>query len=201
VFERYTESARRALFFSRAEAIELGARSIEVEHLLLGILRAGRDVLKDVLPGAHLSTDDVRKRIEARAPRGEKLPTSAEIPFSAETKDVLHYAAEEADRLTHNYIGTGHMLLGVLRTGESFAASILTSHGVTLDGVRQKVATLVAVPESSSHEPVPHEPVPAFGMIRTLVNQLAEAQPESPQSRELLEQIHRVIDVLQSRFS
>ena len=216
MFERYTESARRALFFARFETSQLGARSIEVEHLLLGILRAGRGVLTGVLAGAHLSPEELMKRIEARAPRGEKIPTSVEIPFSAETKHALHDAAEEADLLTHNYIGTGHLLLGVLRTGESFAASILTSSGVTLDGVREKVAKLGAVSESSSHGTVPHEPVPAqepidvgveivgepsFGMIRAHVNQLARAQPESPQSRELLEQIHRVIDVLQSHFS
>jgi ATP-dependent Clp protease ATP-binding subunit ClpA len=84
MFERYTESARRALFFSRYEASELNRRSIETEHLLLGVLRAGKGVTSRLLTDAKISYEPVRATLQADA--AEKIPTSVEIPFSEETK-------------------------------------------------------------------------------------------------------------------
>src|SRR5215208_4586706 len=115
MFERYTERARRVLFFARYEASQLGSISIETEHLLLGLIREGKGLTSRIFARSHLSLENIRKEIEGRTVFREKVSTSVEIPFSAETKRVLQFAAEEADRLLHNYIGTEHLLLGILR--------------------------------------------------------------------------------------
>jgi hypothetical protein len=125
MFERYTERARRVLFFARYEASQLGSISIETEHLLLGLIREGKGLTSRIFARSHLSLENIRKEIEGRTVFREKVSTSVEIPFSAETKRVLQFAAEEADRLLHNYIGTEHLLLGILREERSVAASIL----------------------------------------------------------------------------
>ena len=112
MFERYTERARRVLFFARYEATQLGSTSIETEHLLLGLIREGKGLTSRIFARSHLSLESIRKEIEGRTVFREKVSTSVEIPFSAETKRVLQFAAEEADRLLHTYIGTEHLLLG-----------------------------------------------------------------------------------------
>jgi ATP-dependent Clp protease ATP-binding subunit ClpC len=198
LFERYTESARRALFFARYETSQFGARSIEAEHVLVGILRAGPRVVRDVIAGAQLSIEDVRKQIEGHAPAGERLPTSVELPFSPETKRILQYAAEEADRLLHNYIGIEHLLLAVLREEKSFAASILTSRGITLDSVRRQIPTVqsVQIPQvRATSEPAVH-----VEFIRMLVDRLARAEPNSVHCQDLLEQLHGELDLLKEHF-
>src|SRR4026207_406033 len=130
VFERYTERARRVLFFARYEASQLGSISIETEHLLLGLIREGKGLTSRLFARSHLSLESIRKEIEGRTVFREKVSTSVEIPFSAETKRVLQFAAEEADRLLHNYIGTEHLLLGILREERSVAATILMEKGM-----------------------------------------------------------------------
>src|SRR5256885_1832073 len=106
MFERYTERARRVLFFARYEASQLGSISIETEHLLLGLIREGKGLTSRIFARSHLSLENIRKEIEGRTVFREKVSTSVELPFSPETKRVLQFAAEEADRLLHNYIGT-----------------------------------------------------------------------------------------------
>jgi len=143
MFERYTERARRVLFFARYEASQLGSVSIETEHLLLGLIREGKGLTSRIFARSHLSLDGIRKDIEGRTVYREKVSTSVEIPFSAETKRVLQYAAEEADRLLHNYIGTEHLLLGLLREERSVAASILVEKGMRLHSVREDIVQLL----------------------------------------------------------
>ena len=96
MFERYTERARRVLFFARYEASQLGSISIETEHLLLGLIREGKGLTSRIFARSHLSLENIRKEIEGRTVFREKVSTSVEIPFSAETKRVLQFAAEEA---------------------------------------------------------------------------------------------------------
>ena len=139
MFERYTERARRVLFFARYEASQLGSISIETEHLLLGLIREGKGLTSRIFARSHLSLEGIRKDIEGRTLVREKVSTAVEIPFSAETKRVLQYAAEEADRLLHNYIGTEHLLLGMLREERSVAATILTEKGMRLNTVREDI--------------------------------------------------------------
>ena len=143
MFERYTERARRILFFARYEASQLGSVSIETEHLLLGLIREGKGLTSRIFARSHLSLENIRKEIEGRTVFREKVSTSVEIPFSAETKRVLSCAAEEADRLLHNYIGTEHLLLGILREERSVAASILMEKGMRLHTVREDIVQLL----------------------------------------------------------
>jgi ATP-dependent Clp protease ATP-binding subunit ClpC len=143
MFERYTERARRVLFFARYEASQLGSVSIETEHLLLGLIREGKGLTSRIFARSHLSLENIRKDIEGRTVFREKVSTSVELPFSAETKRVLQFAAEEADRLLHNYIGTEHLLLGILREERSVAASILMEKGMRLNTVREDIVQLL----------------------------------------------------------
>ena len=143
MFERYTERARRVLFFARYEASQLGSISIETEHLLLGLIREGKGLTSRIVARSHLSFETIRKEIVGHTTFREKVSTSVEIPFSGETKRVLQFAAEEADRLLHNYIGTEHLLLGILREEHSVAASILMEQGMRLNGVREDVVALL----------------------------------------------------------
>jgi ATP-dependent Clp protease ATP-binding subunit ClpC len=143
MFERYTERARRVLFFARYEATQLGSTSIETEHLLLGLIREGKGLTSRIFARSHLSLESIRKDIEGRTVFREKVSTSVEIPFSADTKRVLQYAAEEADRLLHTYIGTEHLLLGILREERSVAASILYEKGMRLANVREDIVQLL----------------------------------------------------------
>ena len=143
MFERYTERARRVLFFARYEASQLGSISIETEHLLLGLIREGKGLTSRIFARSNLSLENIRKQIEGRTVFREKVSTSVEIPFSGETKRLLQFAAEEADRLLHNYIGTEHLLLGILREEHSIAASILMEKGMRLNSVREHIVALL----------------------------------------------------------
>ena len=143
MFERYTERARRVLFFARYEASQLGSISIETEHLLLGLIREGKGLTSRIFARSSLSLESIRKDIEGRTVFREKVSTSVEIPFSTETKRVLHAAAEEAERLLHNYVGTEHLLLGLLREERCLAASILAEKGMRLSTVREDIVQLL----------------------------------------------------------
>jgi ATP-dependent Clp protease ATP-binding subunit ClpC len=135
MFERFTEPARRTLFFARYEASELGGRTIEPEHLLLGLIRDGEGRLLD-LPLADIRSDMIRAA-EGRP----KVATSVEIPFSPATKQALVRAAEEADRFGHGHIGPEHLWLALLRD-ESVAASALVQRGLQLEALQQRFRTL-----------------------------------------------------------
>ena len=143
MFERYTERARRVLFFARYEASQLGSISIETEHLLLGLIREGKGLTSRIFSRSHLSLENIRKEIEGRTVFREKVSSSVEIPFSTETKRVLRFAAEEADRLLHNYIGTEHLLLGILREERSVASVVLSEKGMRLNTVREDIVQLL----------------------------------------------------------
>ena len=138
--ERYTEDARRALFFARHEASQLGVQSIATEHLLLGLLRETKGLTGRLLAPCRIK--ELRNEIAARLEPREKFPTSVEIPFSPETRNVLQFAVQEADRLLHREIGTEHLLLGLLREERSVAGTILVDRGMRLESVREQVANL-----------------------------------------------------------
>jgi ATP-dependent Clp protease ATP-binding subunit ClpC len=139
MFERYTEKARRVIFFARYEASQFGSFYIETEHLLLGLLREDKALTNRFLR-SHASIESIRKQIEGRTPIREKVSTSVDLPLSQECKRVLAYAAEEAERLTHKHIGTEHLLLGLLREDKSFAAEILHERGLRLSTLREELS-------------------------------------------------------------
>jgi Clp amino terminal domain, pathogenicity island component/Protein of unknown function (DUF3738) len=143
MFERYTERARRVLFFARYEASELGNLSIETEHLLLGLIREGKGLTNTIFARANISLDELRQEIVGRARFQEKVATSVEIPFSAEAKQVIQHTADEANRLHHDYIGTEHLLLGLLHEERSVAGSVLIGKGLHLDAVRDTLVEIL----------------------------------------------------------
>jgi ATP-dependent Clp protease ATP-binding subunit ClpC len=140
MFERYTEKARRVIFFARYEASQFGAPAIEPEHLLLGLMREDKTLTGRFFPRAQVSIESIRKEIEGRTLLREKISTSVELPLAPETKRVLAYAHEESDRLQHRHIGTEHLLLGLLREERSMAAEILYERGLRLNAVRDEIA-------------------------------------------------------------
>src|SRR6266404_6048518 len=109
MFERYTERARRVIFFARYEASQYGSPYIETEHLLLGLLREDRAVAKRFLDEVNVE-EGIRAEIEKHITPGEQFPTSVEVPLTPESKRALKLAAEEADRLGHRHVGTEHVL-------------------------------------------------------------------------------------------
>jgi ATP-dependent Clp protease ATP-binding subunit ClpC len=139
MFERYTEKARRVVFFARYEASQFGSPYIETEHLLLGVLREDKALTHRFLT-SHSSVEMIRKQIEANTIVREKVSTSVDLPLSNECKRVLAYAAEEAERLSHNHIGPEHLFLGLLREEKCFAAAILHERGILLSTIREVLA-------------------------------------------------------------
>jgi Protein of unknown function (DUF1572)/Clp amino terminal domain, pathogenicity island component len=138
MFDRYTEKARQVIFYARYETSQFGSPYIETEHLLLGLLR-GDTALSNRLFRAHGSVESIRKQIEEHTTIREKISTSIDLPLSNECKRVLAYAAEEAQRLAHQHIGTEHLLLGLLREEECFAAKILQKRGLQLPAIREEL--------------------------------------------------------------
>src|ERR1051325_2567506 len=106
MFERYTEKARRVIFFARYEASQFGAPAIDLEHLLLGMMREDKTLTERFFPRAQVSIEAIRREIEGRTLLQEKIKTSVELPLAPETKRVLAYAHEESDRLQHRHIAT-----------------------------------------------------------------------------------------------
>ena len=139
MFERYTEKARRVIFFARYEAAQFGSPYIETEHLLLGLLREEKSLSYRFLR-SHGRLESIRKQIEEHTAVREKTSTSVDLPLGNESKRVLAYAAEEAERLAHKHIGTEHLFLGLLREEKCFAAEILRDRGVRLDTTREEIA-------------------------------------------------------------
>jgi len=139
MFDRYTIPARRVVFWARHEASQFGSSSIETEHLLLGLLKEDATLRQRFL-GAP-TTESVRQLIEARIPRGEEIiSTSIDMPLSPECSHVFRYSEEEATQLKHEYIGTEHLLLGLLREEKGLAGTILREQGLTLAQIRGEVS-------------------------------------------------------------
>jgi uncharacterized protein (TIGR03435 family) len=139
MFERYTENAKRTLFFARYEAGQSGAPSIDTLHLLLGLIREPQAITARIFAEAGLSLPDVRREIYQVAGNGPPISTSREIPFHYDVQNALRAAAEEADRLLHDHVGPEHLLLGLLRIEESGAARLLTEKGLRIAPVRDAI--------------------------------------------------------------
>ena len=152
MFERYTEKARRVIFFARYEASQFGSPYIETEHLLLGLLREDKALANRFLR-SHASVESIRKQIEGHTTIREKVSTSVDLPLSHECKRVLAYAAEEAERLNHKHIGTEHLLLGLLREEKCFAAEILHERGLRLSHDPRRAGAVAVRKRSPSQRP------------------------------------------------
>ena len=137
MFERYTEKARRVIFFARYEASQFGSPYIETEHLLLGIVREDKGLANRFLKAEAAS---IRQQVENQTTIRQSVSTSVDLPLSNESKRVLAYAAEEAERHSDKHIGTEHLFLGLLGEEKSFAAQILMERGLRLSKVREELA-------------------------------------------------------------
>ena len=154
MFERYTEKARRVIFFARYEASQFGSPYIETEHLLLGLIREDKGLGNRFL---HSGAANIRQQVENQTVVRESISTSVDLPLSNESKRVLAYAAEEAERLSHKHIGTEHLFLGLLREEKSFAAQIMMERGVRLSKVREELALQPQEPLRAQRRLVPDE--------------------------------------------
>ena len=182
MFERYTEKARRVVFFSRFEAGLRAAVYIEPHHLLMGLLREDRHLF-DVTLGSPTNADALLSEIQAQYALSDTPPaTSVDLPLSHASKRILAFGAEESARLNHRHIGTGHLLLGLLRE-ESDASKFLRRLGFELDPIREKFIADVPDPE-----PVP----PGIGKHQPLIRLVLQL-PESKITRaeELLRNLLR----------
>ena len=139
MFERYTEKARRVIFFARHEASEFGGSAIEPHHILLGLFREDQHLIYRFCNLAAATLDDLRDRIRSATGPSEKLSASADMPLSSQSKDVLSCAADESQQLNHRYIGLEHLLLGLLRVEQTAAAEILVEQGVDLSVARDQL--------------------------------------------------------------
>jgi len=137
MFERYTEKARRVIFFARYEASQYGSGVIDTEHLLLGLLREDKS-LRRWLPKTDPET--MRRRVDDHSPKHPPTSTAVDLPLTAAAKRVLKYAADEAERLANKHIGTEHIFLGLLDEQECFAAELLREGGADATTLRMYFA-------------------------------------------------------------
>jgi ATP-dependent Clp protease ATP-binding subunit ClpA len=142
MFERFTERARRAVVLAQEEARKLDHGYIGTEHLLLGLISEGEGVAAKALESLGISLKAVREQVVARVGRGQQPPTG-HIPFTERAKRALELSLRESGQLGHRYIGTEHILLGLIRQGDGVAAQVLTGLGADLDRVRQQVIELL----------------------------------------------------------
>ncbi len=199
--ERFTERARRAIVNAQEEARLLNHSYVGTEHLLLGVLRVEGCLAVQVLNDLGIDAEEVRQRIEDLIGRGDSLPTG-NIPFSIKAKRVLELAFREALQLGHNYVGTEHLLLGLVREGESVAAHVLFELGVDLESLRnQVIRALSGYVGSPSFEAEPHvrqskgSTLEEYG--RNLVRLAREGKLDPVIGRE--REIERVMQILTRR--
>src|SRR5205809_4038088 len=152
MFEKYNEKARRALFFARYEASKLGSRVIESEHILLGVLREGEEIIKEIFSRFNVKPEQIRREVEGDRLFVDRISSSAELPLSEESKKILAYAAHEAESMLHQYVGTEHLLIGILRVESSTAARILTSKGLNVYGVREETISILKEREADKQK-------------------------------------------------
>jgi ATP-dependent Clp protease ATP-binding subunit ClpA len=183
MFERFTEAARRVIFFARYEASQYGSTTIETEHFLLGLFREDT-TFRQLLPdSAHKMS--IREQINRRVETRPKVSTSSDLPLSDECKRILAHSAKEAESLKHSRIGPVHLLLGILCEENCAAAKVLKALGLELDATREKVSQYPATLESSQagtqgHSlkgpQIPHTPLPAAGIVPDAETALMIAQ-------------------------
>jgi ATP-dependent Clp protease ATP-binding subunit ClpC len=140
MFERYTEKAKRTIYFGRYEASEFGSPCIESEHLLLGLLREDKSLANAFLH-SHGAVESIRKQVEGNTVIRERVPTSVDLPLSSECQRIVAYAADEAEKLSHKNIGTKHLFLGVLREQDCIAANLLRERGIGLEMAREQIGS------------------------------------------------------------
>ena len=138
MFNRFTERARKVIILAKEEARRFNHDYIGTEHLLLGLVREGEGVAAAVLQKLGISLENIRIEIEKLVQPGPSTQVLGDIPFTPRAKKVLELSVEEAKSLGHNYIGTEHLLLGLIKEGEGVASQVLVNLGLDLEKVRNE---------------------------------------------------------------
>ncbi len=147
MFERYNERSRRVIFFARYEALQYGSPVIAPEHLLLGLMREDKTISARFFPYQRtISVDAIRREVEQRIVVRDRIPQSAELHLSPETKKILFYANEESRHLKTRHVGPEHLLAGILREERSVAAEILFQFGLRVQDVREEIGRQTGLP-------------------------------------------------------
>jgi ATP-dependent Clp protease ATP-binding subunit ClpC len=194
MFEKYNEKARRALFFARYEASKLGSRVIESEHILLGVLREGEEIIKEIFSRFNVKPEQIRREVEGDRLFVDRISSSAELPLSEESKKILAYAAHEAESMLHQYVGTEHLLIGILRVESSTAARILTAKGLNVYGVREETISILKDREADKQK----KELPFLAeYARDLTAMAHSAQFDPLIGRE--KEVERIIQILSRR--
>ncbi|ABS05798.1 ATP-dependent Clp protease ATP-binding subunit [Kineococcus radiotolerans] len=206
MFERFTDRARRVVVLAQEEARMLNHNYIGTEHILLGLIHEGEGVAAKALESLGISLDAVREQVQEIIGQGQQAP-SGHIPFTPRAKKVLELSLREALQLGHNYIGTEHILLGLIREGEGVAAQVLVKLGADLNRVRQQVITLLSghegkEPTTAAGGESQREGTPAGSLVldqfgRNLTQAAREGKLDPVIGRE--QQIERVMQVLSRR--
>ena len=194
MFEKYNEKARRALFFARYEASKLGSRVIESEHILLGVLREGEEIIKEIFSRFNVKPEQIRREVEGDRLFVDRISSSAELPLSEESKKILAYAAHEAESMLHQYVGTEHLLIGILRVESSTAARILTARGLNVYGVREETISILKEREADKQK----KELPFLAEYARDLTAMAHSQQFDPLiGRE--KEVERIIQILSRR--
>ena len=203
MFERFTDRARRVVVLAQEEARMLNHNSIGTEHILLGLIHEGEGVAAKGLEALGISLEAVRSQVEEIIGQGQQAP-SGHIPFTPRAKKVLELSLREALQLGHNYIGTEHILLGLIREGEGVAAQVLVKLGADLNRVRQQVIQLLsgyqgkeAVAQGGPAEGTPTTSLVLDQFGRNLTQAAREGKLDPVIGRE--KEIERVMQVLSRR--
>jgi ATP-dependent Clp protease ATP-binding subunit ClpC len=197
MFERFTDRARRVVVLAQEESRMLDHNYIGTEHILLGLVHEGEGVAAQALQSLDISLERVRQEVEAIVGMGQTAQ-HGHIPFTPRAKKVLELALREALQLGHNYIGTEHLLLGLIREGEGVAAQVLEKLGASLDRVRDEVIKIVSRLERSSgahdelenapgSEPLALQPrpvVPRCPRCRAVIADVIQYETQTVKARE-----------------
>ncbi len=200
MFSRFTERARKVIILAKEEAKRFNHDYIGTEHILLGLIKEGEGVAAAVLQNLGLSLETIRLEVEKLVQPGPPTVVSGDIPFTPKAKKVIELATDEARNLGHNYIGTEHLLLGLIREGEGVANQVLTNLGLDLNKVRQEVMSLLgsATPGFGQPSAPPKTKTPAldaFGRDLTALARDGKLDPVIGRKDE----IDRVIQTLSRR--
>ncbi|BEP14342.1 ATP-dependent Clp protease ATP-binding subunit [Acidothermaceae bacterium B102] len=203
MFERFTDRARRVVVLAQEEARMLNHNYIGTEHILLGLIHEGEGVAAKALESLGISLEGVRQQVEEIIGQGQQAP-SGHIPFTPRAKKVLELSLREALQLGHNYIGTEHILLGLIREGEGVAAQVLVKLGADLNRVRQQVIQLLSGYQGKEAAAAggPAEGTPSTSLVldqfgRNLTQAARESKLDPVIGRE--KEIERVMQVLSRR--
>src|SRR6478752_6080158 len=148
MFGRFTERAQKVLALAQEEAVRLGHNNIGTEHILLGLIRENDGIAAKALIALGLGLEKIQDEVETLIGRGQEQPTN--IAYTPRAKKVIELSMDEARKLGHTYVGTEHILLGLIREGEGVAARVLNNLGVSLNKARQQVLQLLGSNEASS---------------------------------------------------